>query len=163
MQVEQQAENVVVSSASLVSTPSSDLTITEPGDSNSLREGVADLGIAVGSDGLTDDTPHAGAAVRVANAAAVSAAASGEPMTTTPDFTRIYAFFAALFDPMNPPIVESLIQQSDLSALDWEIIKLLMKNLEVNVENVMFRQQLAETYQQQEVRQQQQEQEQHGH
>lgn len=80
----------------------------------------------------------------------------GRPNATSPNFTRIYAFFATLFDPTKPLSVLNLIQRSDLSALDWEIIKLLVKNLEVNVDNVGFRQQLRETYQQQQVRLQEQ-------
>lgn len=158
MQTEKQGDTVVTLPASRASSaPSSDLTAAAAGDSNSLRERVAGLGIAIESNRLTDEASHAGAAARVANAAVVSAAAAvpGESLATTPDFTRIYAFFAALFDPMNPPIAEKLIHESDLSALDWEIIKLLVRNLEVNVDSVVFRQQLAETYRQQEVRQQQ--------
>jgi len=40
--------------------------------------------------------------------------------------------------------------------LDWEIIKLLVRNLEVNVDNRAFRQQLTDTYKQQQITLQQQ-------
>lgn len=107
-------------------------------------------------------TSNAGSAARVAAAAATSAVAAvgGEQGATSPNFTRIYGFFAALFDPSQAPDVNRIEEGSDLSALDWEIIKLLVRNLEVNVDNVVFRQQLAETYRQQQMRLQEQQQQQ---
>ena len=82
---------------------------------------------------------------------------TGEHMATSPNFTRIYGFFASLFDPTHPLNITSLIQRSHLSALDWEIIKLLVRNLEVNVASTVFRQQLNDTYQQQQIRLREQE------
>jgi len=83
-------------------------------------------------------------------------AVSGEAIATSPDFTRIYGFFATLFDPMKPLSITNLVDASNLSALDWEIIKLLVRNLEVNVDNRAFRQQLTDTYKQQQITLQQQ-------
>lgn len=81
---------------------------------------------------------------------------SGGNVATSPNFTRIYGFFAMLFDPTKPYSVMNVVQRSELSALDWEIIKLLVRNLEVNVDSVAFRQQLVDTYRQQQMRLQQQ-------
>lgn len=105
---------------------------------------------------------NAASAARAATAAAALAVAAvvGEPAAASPNFTKIYGFFAALFDPMSAPSVTNLIRGSDFSALDWEIIKLLVRNLEVNVDSVVFRQQLADTYRQQQMRQQDQQQDQ---
>lgn len=104
------------------------------------------------------DVTHAGSAARAATAAAASAvaAATGEGTPTSPNFTKIYGFFAAIFDPMNAPGAITLLQRPELSALDLEIIKLLVRNLEVNIDSTVFRQQLADTYRQQQLRQQEQ-------
>lgn len=87
---------------------------------------------------------------------------SGSTMNgSCPNFTRIYGFFAMLFDPTKSTSVFSAIRSSEFSALDWEIVKLLVRNLETNVANTAFRQQLAATYEQQQrsrVQLQQQEQ-----
>lgn len=72
-----------------------------------------------------------------------------EGIATSPNFMRIYAFFARVVDPTQAPNTRSLIERSELSALDWEIIKLLVRNLEVNVESSIFQQQLRETCTQQ--------------
>lgn len=79
---------------------------------------------------------------------------------TTPNFNRIYGFFAALFDPVtsSAPIVSRMVDCSDLNALDQEIIKLLVRNLECNVRNPTFRREVTETYYQQQLTSQQ-----HGH
>lgn len=77
---------------------------------------------------------------------------------TSPNFTRIYGFFAALFDPNKSNTAVNIAQRSDLSALDWEIIKLLVRNLEVNVESTVFRQQVVETSRQRRGMQQQEQQ-----
>lgn len=120
-----------------------------PADTDSFMGNFGDLDVG---NHLTVAT-NAGSAARVASAAATSAAAAvGEAGATSPNFTRIYGFFAALFDPTQPSGVSDLIEGSDLSALDLEIIKLLVRNLEVNVDNVGFRQQLTETYRQQQMR-----------
>ena len=79
-------------------------------------------------------------------------------VATSPNFTRIYGFFAALFDPNKSNTAIDIAQRSDLSALDWEIIKLLVRNLEVNVESTVFRQQVLETSRQQRGMQQQEQQ-----
>lgn len=68
---------------------------------------------------------------------------------TSPNFTRIYGFFATLFDPMKTTSVLNMMRWSDFSALDWEIIKLLERNIEVNVDTSAFRQQLVDTQRQQ--------------
>lgn len=135
-----------------VSGPSQDVIPTT--DPDSFIEDLSQVNI--GSH-MTVAT-NAGSAARVASAAATSAAAAvgGEAAATSPNFTRIYGFFAALFDPTQPSGVTGIVEGSDLSALDWEIIKLLVKNLEVNVDNAAFRQQLAETYRQQQMRLQEQ-------
>lgn len=101
---------------------------------------------------------NAGSAARAATAAATSAAASVTGESASPNFTKIYGFFAALFDPVSISGADDLIESAELSALDWEIIKLLVRNLEVNVDSAVFRQQLADTYTQQQVRQQEQQQ-----
>lgn len=97
------------------------------------------------------ESPNAGSAARVVAGAAV-AAASGEKISTSPNFMRIYGFFAALFDPGKESKMTGMIDVADLSTLDSEIIKLLVKNLEVNIGSAVFRQQLSDTCQQQEMR-----------
>ncbi len=105
-----------------------------------------------------------------ANQVGVAGAPGGGPPTastpahkiipTTPNFNRIYGFFAALFDPVasSSPIVSRMVNGSDLNALDQEIIKLLVRNLECNVRNPTFRREVTETYYQQQLTSQQ-----HGH
>lgn len=100
------------------------------------------------------DISNAGSAATAATAAATAAAsaavaASGEAVPSSPNFTRIYGFFAVVFDPAENITIAGALVASDLSALDWEIIKLLVRNLEVNVDSSAFRQQLTETYEQQ--------------
>lgn len=73
----------------------------------------------------------------------------------SPNFTRIYGFFATLFDPMKTSSVLNVLQLSDFSPLDWEIIKLLLHNLEANVVSRTFRQQVVDTYTQQRLEQRQ--------
>ncbi|KAI0564916.1 Myb-like DNA-binding [Gracilaria domingensis] len=70
---------------------------------------------------------------------------TGESMAMSPDFMRIYAFFATVIDPTEMLNISHVVEHSDLSRLDWEIIKLLVKNLEVNVESTVFQRQLRET------------------
>ncbi|PXF48715.1 Myb-like protein G [Gracilariopsis chorda] len=83
-----------------------------------------------------------------------------EIIATSPNFMRIYAFFATVIDPTKMLSIHSIVEDSELSALDWEIIKLLVKNLEVNVQSTIFRQQLSETCTQRLQLQQRHEQEQ---
>lgn len=73
---------------------------------------------------------------------------------TSPNFTRIYGFFATLFDPMKTGSVLNVLRLSDFSPLDWEIIKLLLQNLEANVVSRTFRQQVVDTYTRQHMEQQ---------
>lgn len=71
--------------------------------------------------------------------------------STSPNFTRIYGFFAMVFDPMKTGSAINLLRLSDISTLDWEIIKLLVKNLESNVASRTFQQQVLDTYTQQQI------------
>lgn len=102
------------------------------------------------------DESTARTAATAAAAASAAVAASGKVISTSPNFTRIYSFFAALFDPVDNSNVTRTIQPSELSALDQEIIKLLVRNLEVNVDDPSFRQEANETYCQQQLTIQQQ-------
>lgn len=73
-----------------------------------------------------------------------------EPIaTTSPNFAGIYAFFAKMFDPAMKFDAMKGVKEDGMSALDKEVIKLLMSNLEFNIANTTFRQQLLETYRQQ--------------
>lgn len=143
-----------------------DTNLDSPGDRNTTSGNDQDTFLAAGGQNTGENLPlgisNAASAARAATAAAASAVAavSGESAATSPNFTKIYGFFAALFDPMSAPSVTKLIRRSDFSALDWEIVKLLVRNLEVNVDSVVFRQQLADTYRQQQMRQQDQQQDQ---
>eukprot|EP00737_Agarophyton_chilense_P003405 gb/GEZJ01003986.1/.p1 GENE.gb/GEZJ01003986.1/~~gb/GEZJ01003986.1/.p1 ORF type:complete len:568 (+),score=50.22 gb/GEZJ01003986.1/:349-2052(+) len=69
----------------------------------------------------------------------------GESIAMSPDFMRIYAFFATVIDPTELLSVSHVVEKSDLSRLDWEIVKLLVKNLEVNIESAVFQRQIRET------------------
>lgn len=93
-----------------------------------------------------------------AAAAAAAVAATGTPVGSgaSPNFTRIYGFFAELFNPLVPRIVEEIVSTVESSTLDCEIIKLLVRNLEVNLSNDVFRHQLTQTYRDQQITQQQQ-------
>jgi hypothetical protein len=62
------------------------------------------------------------------------------PAANTPDFPRVYAFFASLFDPGASCSTELL------SALDVEVIKLLSANLETNISDPTFRCHLFDSY-----------------
>lgn len=73
------------------------------------------------------------------------ASVAPEIIATSPNFMRIYGFFATIIDPTRLLNIHTVVKESELSALDWEIIKLLVKNLEVNVQSAIFRQQLRET------------------
>lgn len=76
--------------------------------------------------------------------------ADSTPVTqTTPNFAKIYSFFANMFDPQVSFDATAGVRQSGMSPLDKEVIKLLMSNLEFNIANTAFRQQLLETYRQQ--------------
>lgn len=60
----------------------------------------------------------------------------------SPNFNRIYSFFAALFDPVDNSGVTRPVEAAELNALDREIIKLLVNNLEANVQNRAFREEV---------------------
>eukprot|EP00178_Gracilaria_changii_P012413 TRINITY_DN3511_c0_g1_i1.p1 TRINITY_DN3511_c0_g1~~TRINITY_DN3511_c0_g1_i1.p1 ORF type:complete len:570 (-),score=58.23 TRINITY_DN3511_c0_g1_i1:3990-5699(-) len=85
---------------------------------------------------------------------------SGESIAMSPDFMRIYAFFATVIDPTEALNIPQVVEHSNLSRLDWEIIKLLVRNLEVNVESGVFQRQLRETCSQRLQNQQRHEQQQ---
>ena len=123
-----------------------------------LRGGRSDVGVTTTS--FSDTAPEASVGQPVAgNAAGPASAARANAVTvasrqllpTSPNFTRIYSFFAAVFDPVVNSTVTRHIQPSELSALDKEIVKLLVKNLEVNVDDTAFRRQVSETYRQQQL------------
>lgn len=81
-----------------------------------------------------------------ATAAAAAVASEGSSAANnTPNFTRIYGFFASLFNPETPYDVEDIIPAIEKSTLDAEIIKLLLKNLEINLNDSLFREQLTHT------------------
>lgn len=67
----------------------------------------------------------------------------------SPNFANIYAFFAKMFDPAVEFDAIEGVRDEGMSPLDKEVIKLLMSNLEFNIANTTFRQQLLDTYQQQ--------------
>lgn len=81
---------------------------------------------------------------------------SSPPAATSPNFTRIYGFFAQLFNPVSVEPIEKGVEELSASSLDCEIVKLLVKNLEANMSNEGFRQQLSQTYREQQVTQQRQ-------
>lgn len=68
---------------------------------------------------------------------------------SSPNFANIYAFFAKMFDPVGKFDAMKGVGEPGMSPLDKEVIKLLMSNLEINIANTGFRQQLLETYRQQ--------------
>lgn len=68
---------------------------------------------------------------------------------STPNFSKIYRFFASIFDPQIRFDCSDGLNFAALTALDKEIIKLLIANLETNISNVTFRCQLIDTYRQQ--------------
>lgn len=82
--------------------------------------------------------------------------ASSPTGPTSPNFTRIYGFFAQLFNPLAVEPIEKGVEKLSASSLDCEIVKLLVKNLEANLSNGSFRQQLSQTYREQQVTQQRQ-------
>lgn len=63
-----------------------------------------------------------------------------------PNFAKIYAFFANLFDPHRTYDSVTGMHAASLTALDKEIIKLLITNLETNISNEGNRKELLETY-----------------
>lgn len=76
---------------------------------------------------------------------AASASVSAAPQTC-PNFATIYAFFADLFDPQRTEDSVTSMRAVSLTALDKEIIKLLITNLETNISNEGNRRELLETY-----------------
>ena len=69
--------------------------------------------------------------------------------SSSPNFANIYAFFAKMFDPSGDFDAITGVKEASMSPLDKEVVKLLMSNLEYNIANTTFRQQLLETYRQQ--------------
>ncbi|KAI0563056.1 Myb-like DNA-binding protein [Gracilaria domingensis] len=67
----------------------------------------------------------------------------------SPNFANIYSFFAKLFDPQKEFDMLSTVREQTMSPLDKEVVKLLVSNLELNIANTTFRQQLLDTYRQQ--------------
>lgn len=67
---------------------------------------------------------------------------------STPNFAEIYSFFAKIFDPQIQFDCNDSSQYAALTALDREIIKLLVSNLETNISNSNIRCQLIDTYRQ---------------
>lgn len=145
--------NIGLGSPSDSRVPVMNMTATDPGLNNAIPNGALS-GLDLQNGVSENHLPNTGSAARVATAAAASAVAavSGDVISTSPDFTRIYGFFASLFDPFKQTSLMSTVQAADLSALDWEIIKLLVKNLEVNVQNAGFRQQAIDTYKERQMR-----------
>lgn len=113
-----------------------------------------------------DNSSNEPTAVVSAASAAAAAVASGDATgpSATPNFTKIYGFFASLFNPEAEKIVEDVIPSLENSTLDAEIIKLLVKNLEINLNDQGFREQLNRTCrdQQDTLHQQQHQLEQHS-
>jgi hypothetical protein len=68
-----------------------------------------------------------------------------------PNFTRIYGFFATLFNPESTIDAHQVVGTVASSTLDSEIIKLLVRNLEFNLGNDNFRSELTETYRNQQT------------
>lgn len=62
------------------------------------------------------------------------------------DFSRIYAVLARMIDPGEQRSVESVLRESRMSALDKEIVKLLIGNLEKNIRNEYERRLWLEQY-----------------
>lgn len=54
-----------------------------------------------------------------------------------------------MFDPQTKFDALAGVKEASMSPLDKEVIKLLMSNLEYNIANTAFRQQLLEAYRQQ--------------
>lgn len=76
---------------------------------------------------------------------AAAAAAAASP--GSPNFGAIYKLFAGLFDPQRPFDAGAAVEGVGvLSALDKEIVKLLVKNLEVNLGNVGVCRRLLQNY-----------------
>jgi len=69
------------------------------------------------------------------------------PSPGSPNFGAIYKLFAGLFDPQRPFDAGAAVEGVGvLSALDKEIVKLLVKNLEVNLGNVGVCRRLLQNY-----------------
>lgn len=117
---------------------------------------------------LQQTDPHlfAGSGSSAAAAAAAAAAHARSPRSSSrrpalahgvgvlapsgsPNFSKIYAVFARMFDPQIPFNAAVDMQNAQLSALDKEVIKLLISNLEVNIANQEVRQQFLASYRQQ--------------
>ncbi|KAK1868348.1 hypothetical protein I4F81_010837 [Pyropia yezoensis] len=78
---------------------------------------------------------------------AVPGVAAGGGGTPGPNFGAIYKLFAGLFDPQRPFDAGAAVEGVGvLSALDKEIVKLLVKNLEVNLGNVGVCRRLLQNY-----------------
>lgn len=103
----------------------------------------------------TDSSAGATAAAVAAAAAAASGGIPG-PGPSSPNFNRIYGFFATLFNPLETRKLDDVVGSLESSTLDCEIVKLLVRNLEVNLSTPSFRDQLSQTYRDQQATQQQQ-------
>lgn len=129
----------------------------------SLFEDIDENGLDLG-EGLANDSPQTNAQVAGDHTSSLGSTSSlhdggngpeANANGASPNFTRIYGFFATLFDPMKTNSVLNVLRLSDFSPLDWEIIKLLLHNLEANVVSRTFRQQVVDTYTQQRLEQRQ--------
>lgn len=80
---------------------------------------------------------------------AVKSKENGTSSSSSPNFANIYGFFAKMFDPHSEFDAITGVKEASMSPLDKEVVKLLMSNLEFNIANTAFRQQLLETYRQQ--------------
>lgn len=74
---------------------------------------------------------------------------TGGVPSASPNFANIYSFFAKMFDPQVKFDALEGIREASMSPLDKEVVKLLMSNLELNIANTAFRQQLLDAYRQQ--------------
>lgn len=54
-----------------------------------------------------------------------------------------------MFDPQKELDAVATVKEQRMSPLDKEVVKLLVSNLELNIANTAFRQQLLDTYRQQ--------------
>eukprot|EP00168_Porphyra_purpurea_P015171 TRINITY_DN4569_c0_g1_i1.p4 TRINITY_DN4569_c0_g1~~TRINITY_DN4569_c0_g1_i1.p4 ORF type:complete len:129 (-),score=40.99 TRINITY_DN4569_c0_g1_i1:475-861(-) len=95
--------------------------------------------------------PCGGAPPRSGMGAGTAAGSSGggAPSASpgSPNFGAIYKLFAGLFDPQRPFDAGAAVEGVGiLSALDKEIVKLLVKNLEVNLGNVGVCRRLLQNY-----------------
>lgn len=59
-----------------------------------------------------------------------------------PNFQKIYSFFAQMCDPSTSYNARRAITSAEMNALDKEIIKLLMRNMEINLRDRIMRRQL---------------------